>query len=101
MGVEKEKCENCDANKQERSAIGGGPGEILDLIVDRDGESASGAGDVAPDHEDDSEFTDGVGKAKCGRGDEGVGRKGEQNSCKRAPAPGAEQASLLQQRGVN
>ena len=59
-----------------RGEVGGGVAEFLDLIVDGDGESAGDAGDVATDHEDYTEFTDGVGEGEDGGGEERGAREG-------------------------
>ena len=62
-----------NAEQDGGGAVGGGVVEVLDLVVEHDGEGARGAGDVAAEHEDDAEFADGVEKAENCGGDEASG----------------------------
>ena len=100
-GVKQDERGEGDSKEHERGVVGLGVGEILHLVVDGDGESARGAGNVAADHEDDAEFSDGVGEAEGGGCEDGAGGEREENLAKDAEASCAEKASLFYQRGVN
>jgi hypothetical protein len=93
--VEEKEGDEGHGDKQERGAVGGGVREVLDLIVEGDGEGAGGARDVSADHEDDAEFTDGVGKAEGRGGDEGVGGEWEQDAGEDAERAGSEELGLF------
>src|ERR1700691_4590432 len=89
--IEEHQGDEGDAEQDERSAIGGGVGEVLDLVVDGNGEGAGGAGDVAADHEDDTEFTDRVREAESRGGDDGVRGERQEKRGKRGEGTGPEE----------
>jgi hypothetical protein len=99
--VEQDERDEGDAQQEQRGAIGLGVAEILNLIVDGDGQGAGSAGDIAADHEDDAEFTHGVGEAKGGCGDYGTEGERQHDFGKDAEASGTEEACLLEERGVD
>ncbi len=59
------------------------------------------AGNVAADHEDDSEFSDGVGEAERGGGEDGALREREKDFAQDAEAVGAEEMSLFEEGGID
>ena len=60
--------ETLRCQKDRRSVIGCGVVEVLHLVVEHDGKSAGRAGDVAAEHEHDTEFAYGMQKAEKGGG---------------------------------
>ncbi len=77
-------------------AIRGGVVEVLDLVVEDDGESAGGAGNVAAEHEYDAELADGVEKTEHDGGQKRAAGKRNEDAGDQAHRPGSEEA-----RGVN
>src|SRR5262245_41501177 len=57
---ESEKKEG-DGKQSKRELIGGGVLDGLHVIVNGNGDSARGAGEIATDHEDDAKFAESVG----------------------------------------
>lgn len=65
--------------------IGGGVFDGLNVVVNGDGNGASGAGEIAANHKDDAKFTDRVGKSEDNGSDYSGKRKRKNNSSERAP----------------
>src|ERR1039457_1212840 len=70
FGIENCQCNHAEGEEDGGSAAGGGVVEVFDLVIEDDGEGAGGAGDVAAEHEDYSEFADGVEEAEDCSGDQ-------------------------------
>ena len=88
---ESEKNErNCE--KYERELVGGSVFDGLDVVVDGDGDGASGAGKISANHEDDAEFAESVGEGENDRGDYSGSRKRKNDLAKCAPRVCAEDA---------
>jgi len=72
--------------------IGGGVFDGLDVIVNGDGDGASGAGKISANHEDDAKFAESVCEGENDGGDYSRSRKRKNDLAKRAPRVCAEDA---------
>lgn len=88
--VDDEEGDHGDEEKQECGVVGGGVVEVLDLVVESDGEGSGGSGDVAAEHEDDAEFAYGVGEGEDGGGEERGAREGEDDAAEGSGGGGSE-----------
>src|SRR5487761_1228145 len=68
LAVEQHQRDQTNRQQEQGGAIRLGILKILHLIVERDGERACGAGEVAANHEDDAKLANGVGEAEHGSG---------------------------------
>src|SRR5580658_5741748 len=78
-------------------AVGGGVVEVLDLVVEDDGEGARGAGNVSAEHEDYAELAHGVEKAEDGGGNKRSAGEWNQERSSEADGAGAQQAGGVDQ----
>jgi len=99
--VEQDQRECGDAEQEQRGPVGRGVGEILDLVVDGDGKRASGAGNIAADHEHDTKLAHGMREAERGRGDQGMAGQGQQDAGEDAKATRSEEPGLVDESGVD
>ena len=93
--VEEHERKGGDADQKERGSIRGGVGKFLDLVVDGDGESACGAGDVAANHENHAELADGVGETKCRGRDHRMDGERQKYAGQNAESARSQEAALL------
>ena len=73
-----------DGEESERELIGSGVFDGLDVVVDGDGDGASGAGKISANHEDDAEFAESVSEGENDRGNYAGERKRKNDLAKRA-----------------
>src|SRR5580700_6366335 len=99
--VEQDERDERDGQQQQRGAVGLSVLEILHLIVDGDGKGACGAGDIAADHEDDTEFADRVREAEGRSSGEGAQGERQKNFAQDAQWPSAEQTRLFDEGRVD
>lgn len=93
--VDGDEGERGDDEEEDGGVIGLGIGEVLDLVVDGDGEGAGGSWDVSANHEYDAEFAYGVGEDKCDSGEYRSFGEWEEQFAEDADASGAEQCGLF------
>src|SRR3989440_6371692 len=88
---ESEKNER-DCEKRERELVGGGVFDGLHVVVNGDGDGASGTGKISADHEHDAKFAESVSEGENDRGNYAGERKRKNDLAKRAPRVCAEDA---------
>src|SRR5258708_5508688 len=81
---ESEKNER-DGEKRERELIGSGVFDGLDVVVNEDGDGASGARKISANHEDDAKFAESVSEGQNDCGNYSRSRKRKNDLAKRAP----------------
>ncbi len=88
--VDEEESDEGEGDQGGGGQVGGGVLELLHLVIDGDGEGSGDSGDVASDHEDDSELADGVGEGEDGGGEEGHARERERDAAEEGEWRGSE-----------
>src|SRR5256885_8460857 len=96
---ESEKNER-DCEKRERELVGGGVFDGLHVVVNGDGDGASGTGKISADHEDDAKFAESVREGENDRGNYAGERKRKNDLAKRAPRVCAEDAGGGEEFGI-
>src|SRR5665213_994229 len=82
-------------------AVGGCVVEVLHLVIERDGEGAGGAWNVAAQHQHHAELADSVGEGEDGGGDEGRLCERERDGAKDAQWGSTQCRSNLAQRRID
>ena len=88
--IDEQESDEGESDQGSGGEVCGGVLELLDLIEDGDGEGSGDAGDVAANHEDDSELADGVGEGEDGGGEKRHARKRQGDAAEDGPGRGSE-----------
>ena len=100
-GIDGDEGEDAETEEDCGGAVGGVVIEVLDLIVEDDGEGAGCAGNVSAEHKDDAELADGVKEAEDDGGEKGAARERDEDGRDKTKRSGAEKTRGVDKSGVD